>query len=194
MKTSDLRLGIDFDEPIYPWHSRAHDVATQAGITGDCTRSFTWFPWEEYGCTKGEWVAALTEATLDGYLYSAAPNEGAVEALQQLADVGAQIFLITARGNGRLPNADVIRQHTHDYIDRWNIPHHGVYFTRDKGTVARQLKVTHAIDDNLENYLAFVGAGAITYLLDTPWNMVPGFPVRRVNSLSEFAEQILVKV
>jgi hypothetical protein len=195
MRTYDMRIGVDFDEVVYPWYERAHDVSTLAGITGDCTRPLTWYPYQEYGCSKEEWWAALAEGTESGYLYSASPMEGAIDALHLLREHGAALFIVTARGTASLPLGAQIRRLTRDYIDRWEIPTDGVFFTQDKEEVARSLKLTHAIDDRVQNALDFLSAGAISYLHDQPWNLGMTWPgIRRVPNLTTFAERVLQKV
>lgn len=190
MRRHEIVAGVDFDEVVYPWYDRAHEVCELAGITGDCTRPLTWFPYDEYGCTKEDWLKALADATDSGFLYSASPMKGAVNALWKLYNVGAEIHIITARG-GWPETADAVRAHTMEYLDRWDFPTDRVHFTPDKEAVARQLGVTHAIDDHLLNYQAFERAGALTWLHDQPWNMAPDFKVRRVSSLTEFVDTIL---
>lgn len=195
MRISEFRIGVDFDEVIYPWYARAHRACEIQGIIPSTFQGVpvTWFPYEEYGITKQKWLRAIGIAATDGYLYSASPMDGAVEALHELKGAGCALYVVTARGNGTLPNASLIRQLTDEYIEKWDLPIDGIAYTRDKEAVARSLGLTHAIDDHLLNYEAFEAAGATAYLHDQPWNLLADFPVRRVPSLAAFAERVLQK-
>lgn len=189
---SRIVVGVDIDDVIFPWYYNAHDICFRAGL-GVASEIIpqTWSPHEEYLVTLQEWCDVLGAATLTGELHSGDPIPGAIEALIEFCDAGAGIQLITARGF--MQHGDEIRSRTMDWLSDHYVPHDGLHFTKKKVGVAKELGVTHFIDDNVGNVEAMQvhNPGVRTYLQDRPWNQSPGFDVRRVSNMTEFADAVL---
>jgi hypothetical protein len=185
----ELALCVDIDDVIFPWYDRAHAACEAAGITNGVTPC-TWVPHEEYGCTKEEWWQALGWATHSGDLYRGEPYPGAVQALWRLEAAGHHINLVTARGTHELiaPATRLsIHAQTRAWLHEHHIPYDTLTFSKDKTVVPADFSV----DDNIGNYDALEAAGHYPYLVNRPWNIDDGDRRRRVDSLAEFASQII---
>lgn len=184
-------IGWDIDDVVYPLYPLMHKAAVMAHL-GNATEAklpTTWYPWEEYGCSMEEWQDALAIAIEAGWLYGGEPDAEVVQMILELDRLGVEQHFVTARGFLALP--DKVRQQTEDMLMHHLIPHASLTFTRDKGEVARRLNLTHAVDDNVGNYMAFSECGVDTYLWDRPWNqahIVP--PGRRITDPEQFARVI----
>ena len=187
-----MRVGVDVDDVLYPWYATAHRVCSQAGITNGIM-PVTWACYDEYGITFEEWQAVLSESTLDGSLYYADPYHGTRHALSMLKHAGHSVHLVTARGTEPFWHNREVRAHTYlwvsghlaDLVD-------SLTFSADKTVVQTDVFV----DDSLRNYDALEAYGTTTaYVLDQPWNRTaprPGRSRRRVHSLTEFAQRVLM--
>ena len=56
--TSELiKVGFDYDEPIFPWYDSAHIVSVRAGLADpDGEPPTQWEVTTTYGCSRQEWV------------------------------------------------------------------------------------------------------------------------------------------
>lgn len=183
-----LSIVIDIDDVLYPWYDAAHKVCVAAGITNGVTPR-TWSVFEEYGCTAEQWWATLRDATLDGTLYEAAPYDGALQGLWRLEAAGHHLHLVTARGT-HTEDPDLrtcIEAATHRWLAAWHFPYDSLTFSADKTVVPADF----AVDDNVKNYDALEHAGAVSFLVDRPWNEPHDDGRRRVDSLATFATIIL---
>jgi hypothetical protein len=181
----------DIDDVWHPWYSIAHQASVDFGLAHEGTpMPTTWSPHEEYGCTLEQWVSALDAWTLDGRLHASTPQDDDLQVFAELYVAGCDHHFVTARGfMGEY--ADVIRVLTHDWCDRhFGALYESLTFSRDKGATARELHATHAIDDNIGNYLSLEEAGVEVYLMDQPWNQDAPSHVRRVKSITEFGAAI----
>lgn len=167
MKT--FKVGFDIDDVLFPWYARAHEACVEAGITNGVEPS-TWRPYEEYGCSKEDWLEALDVVTLKGSLYiKHGPDEDALRALRSLYFDGHEVHLITARGF--IGHSRLISEHTVRWLERYAVPYKTLSFTRSKGVKAEQLELDFFIDDNVDNFMDVYSHGiAQSYLLDRPWN------------------------
>jgi hypothetical protein len=191
-----FKVGFDIDDVLFPWYLRAHDACVVAGITNGITPA-TWRPYEEYGCTKEQWLAALDVVTLNGdLLLNSGPDEDAARALRSLLFDGHEVHLITARGF--LNQGALIKKHTIRWLERYAIPYKTLSFTRAKGPRAVELGLDYFIDDNEQNWLdvrralpwAFP-ATPRSFLLDRPWNQgATTFPRERVSSVQQYVDII----
>lgn len=168
---SDLRIGVDIDDVLYPFYDQAHLASISAGITNGITPS-TWSPYTDYGCSDQEWFDALSGPTLDGSLYFADPFPGAVEAMQEMADRGWLLHLVTARG--ALAHGELIRKHTIDWLHAHQIPFDSLTFSSDKTIV----DVDVFIEDHPKNAEALVKVGRKVVLIDRPYNRECGWGTR----------------
>lgn len=165
-----FKVGFDIDDVLFPWYARVHEACVEAGITNGVEPT-TWRPYEEYGCTKEDWLEALEVVTLKGSLYiKHGPDEDAARALRSLVFDGHEIHLITARGF--IGHSRLISQHTVRWLEQYAIPYKTLSFTRAKGARVKQLGLDYFIDDNADNWWdVFATAGLDqSYLLDRPWN------------------------
>jgi len=196
MKT--FKVGFDIDDVLFPWYARVHEACVEAGITNDVEPT-SWRPYEEYGCTKEDWLEALDVITMKGNLYlKHGPDEDAARALRSLIFDGHEVHLITARGF--IGHSRLISQHTVRWLEQYAIPYKSLTFTRSKGVKAAELGLDFFIDDNGDNWLdvkrhmpGWQTPNQVpnVYLLDRPWNQdVVTFPRERVSSVQQYVDNI----
>ncbi len=178
-----LHLGIDIDDVIFPWYDRADTLCTIAGITNGKEPKH-WEMWEDYGCTKQQWLDVIEQGSVSGDLYHAPPMPGANEALHRLHDAGHVIHLVTARGY--FAHGDLIRKHTVDWLFHWDIPHDSLTFAKDKTFV----KADVWVDDGGHNVDALTAMGQTVWLHTQQHNSEHEHP-HRVESLEMFANLVL---
>lgn len=178
------RIGVDIDEPVFPWIELAHAACEAAGITNgqQVTR---WAMHEDYGVTSDVLWSVLNEAYHNGMLLTGPPINDAVNQLQRLRNAGHTVHLATARGVEG-PLATLIRHHTILWLDREHIPHDTLTFSADKTIV----QTDWFIDDGVHNYDA-VRPFTEVYLLNGPHNQFED-DRRRVDSLKEFVDIVLI--
>lgn len=182
-----MRVGVDVDDVIYPWLARAHAACRTAGITNGNLVSH-WEMWEDYGCTKEQWVEVLEQATRTGFLHDAAPIPGATSALDRLREAGHTIHLVTARGFWSAEQGSLIRAHTVEWLNEWQVPHDSLTFSLDKSVVRTDMFA----DDSPRNVAALLQAGIHAHLIDAPHNQdVEDGPMHRNASLAAFVDEIL---
>jgi hypothetical protein len=164
-----FKVGFDIDDVLFPWYLRAHEACVEAGITNGVEPT-SWRPYEEYGCTKQDWLEALDVVTLKGNLYiKHGPDEDALRALRSLYFDGHEVHLITARGF--IGHSRLISQHTVRWLEIHAVPYKTLSFTRAKGARAEQLELDFFLDDNVDNFMDVYAHGiSQSYLLDRPWN------------------------
>lgn len=192
-----FKVGFDVDDVLVPWYIKAHEVCQLAGLAGDVMPT-TWRPYEEYpSCTKEQWMAALTNATLDGSLYlQAPPDDDAVRALRSLYFDGHEVHLITARGI--MGDFEVIAKQTVRWLERYAVPHKTLSFTHKKAPRAKELGLDFFIDDNEQNWRSvahvlnrYGNMQPRSLLLDRPWNQgATTFPRERVSSVQQYVDII----
>ncbi|WP_405057086.1 hypothetical protein OG474_30660 [Kribbella sp. NBC_01505] len=183
-----MKIGVDIDEPLYPWLETSHQISQEAGITNGRPLT-TWYPWDSYGCTVEEWTAVIDAATVTGELYDALPTFAGHAAVVELHDAGHEIHLVTARGCG-WQHSRLVRYLTERWLREWQIPHHSLTFAKNKAPVAQRLGLEAFVDDRPKNYDELTAAGVDTYLLDSAHNQDPDCTRRRVLSMYEFADRI----
>lgn len=182
--TARPTVGIDIDEPLFPWYQVAHLRCLEADITNGVKPS-TWAPYEDYGCTREEWVTAVEAMISRGDYTAVPPHEGAVEALGRLAE-HADIHLVTSRG--AFPGGHTIRADTAIWAQRFEVPHVGLHFTQSKGMV----RVDYAIDDHERHVREWSAAGTKVALLAMPYNQHVNHPF--VHDIGEFVAKTLKEI
>ena len=184
-----FKVGFDIDDVLFPWYARAHEACVEAGITNGVEPT-TWRPYEEYGCSKEDWLEALDVVTLKGSLYiKHGPDEDAARALRSLLFDGHEIHLITARGF--IGHSRLISQHTVRWLEQFAIPYKSLTFTRDKAGPINLKGVEWFLDDNVGNWQAVAQKTmAQSYLLDRPWNQDAAAGSHRVKSVQEYVDII----
>lgn len=184
-----MDIGIDVDEPIYPWLDAQHVLCSRVLGLPESMTPPTWHPYETYGISVEEWYEILAQGALDGSLYDGEIQPGSVEQLHRLKDAGHRVHLVTTRG--AFTHGHLIRAHTHAMIDKHKIPHDAITFTLDKSMVATDW----SLDDLPKNVDAFFRGRRPEergehVLLSLPHNReTEGY--FRVNSLKEFVDMVL---
>jgi uncharacterized HAD superfamily protein len=186
-----FKVGFDIDDVLFPWYARAHEACVEAGITNGVT-PISWKPYEEYGCSKEDWLEALDIVTLKGNLYlKHGPDEDAARALRSLVFDGHEVHLITARGF--IGHSRLISQHTVRWLEQFAIPYKTLSFTRAKGLRARQLDLDYFLDDNIDNWFDVNSTACPAFLLDRPWNQHPEITASRVTTVQQYVDMIREK-
>jgi hypothetical protein len=188
MKGATLDLLVDYDDVLYPWSTRAHELCVAAGITNGKTVT-QWHMWEDYGCESEVLWEVLRAGTLDGTLYDAPMIPGAIIQLHRLRNLGHRVHIVTARGFGE--HGELIQAITRDQIRSENVPLDSLTFAKDKAAVAAELgERVAAVDDGFHNYDALDAAGAHVSLMDACHNQSRQ-DVRRVMSMKQWADHTI---
>lgn len=178
-----MRLGIDVDDVLFPWSTRAHEACVAAGITNGNPIT-QWAFYKDYGCTHDELWDVLHQA-YEGGMLRTAPMPSAALALDILRDAGHSVHIVTARGFEG-PLAELVRAETVAWLYDWGIPHDSLTFTKKKSLLALDVLA----DDGPKNIIEVEGAGTVGYLIDSIHNQDFDHP-RRVPHIIEFAAEIL---
>lgn len=192
-----FKVGFDIDDILLHTYPALHEVALKEGLTNGVEPT-SWYPYEEYGCSREAWTDALNKAAREGYLYrDIPPDECALRAIRELYFDGHEIHLITARGF--LGEADIIAEHTEGWLLEYGVPHKSLSYSQTKGLDAVRLGLDFFIDDNERNWrdvskaLGWFSVNEVprSFLLDRSWNReVVTFPRERVQSVREFVDII----
>lgn len=189
-----IKVGFDYDEPLFPWYDYAHDASVATGLTTmDQDPPTVWDPHSHYGCTDEQWFEVLDHEVLLGDLgmYGRALKPGVVADMYRLKNRGIEIHLVTARGQFGT-YGERIKQLTWEQVKREQVPYTTLTFTQDKFTTIRDLGLDYFIDDRPRYFDQAVDAGADAYLLDERWNQ--DFPVedsRRVFTTRQYIDLIV---
>lgn len=191
--TRILHVGVDIDDVLHPWGAGAHALCEAAGITQGRLYS-GWRMWEDYGCTKDEWLAVINRAVLEGGLYDIPPIPGSVEALRRLHFAGHQIHLVTARGF--FENGELIKQHTYEWVEEFAVPHRTLTFAKDKPAAVAELRIggfpiSHFVDDGVHNFEALETVQDLDVRLLTAPHNGSFYTPFRIETMDEFADLVL---
>lgn len=196
MKT--VRVGYDFDEPIYPWYDLAHKASLAAGIALPEHEPTSWAPHETYGCTLEEWVAVLDAEVLNPKgMYCQPFQPGVVDSIKRLYNRGYEIHIVTARGSFGTNHEirERIKRITQSSIIREGLPHTTLNFAKEKVSVYKRLGLDYFLDDAPHNFQPMLEAGCNVFLLDERWNQNVDeefYPFgRRVHSTEEYNQMIM---
>lgn len=190
-----IKVGIDYDEPIFRWYDNAHEVSVAAGLArAEDSPPTSWDPHSTYGCTLEEWVEVLdaeVDKGLDG-MYGRPVIPESVTAIRRLYSLGYEIHLITARGSFGA-KGERIKELTRQQVIRAGIPNDGLHFAHDKVPICQELGIDYFIDDRPKYYEDLTKAGIACYLLDAPWNQDMDVPVfKRVSNLTDFTNRVVL--
>lgn len=192
MKT--VKVGFDYDEPIFPWYDYAHEASIAAGLTEpDAPPPTVWDPHSVYGCTLEEWYAVLDAEIERGIhgMYGRPVHRQVVEDMRRMYERGYEIHIVTARGQFGSKGAQIKRLTKRQLIAE-QIPYTSLTFSDNKAKVIRELGLDYFIDDRDRYYLEAQEAGAEPYLLDAGWNRDFEVPKdRRVYSTSEYIGKVM---
>lgn len=188
-----LDIMVDYDDVIIPWFDTVDAKCKELGLdrrqAGPCRQ---WKMWVHYGCTEEEWQNAVVAATAEGLYSKTEPFVGAVQAINRLRWYGHRVHIYTARGF--MQNADNIRRWTVEHAADYGIGYDSLEFTRDKGAtmLERGIRFDYAIDDAVHNLDKLAQVQVKGHLHTATHNEEISHP-RRVNSLWDFANQILAE-
>ena len=152
---SNLKIGIDIDGVLYPWHEIVYrEIGEDTGL------SFNDF-WVNY-------IPSMSEdrqkyiVSIPLYYERALLSEDARTYLPRLAELG-ELFFITAR--------DISLQRiTEKFLNKNKVPFkENLFLEKDKGYLARMLQLNYFVDDFISNYDS-VGKTAKAFLFAQPWN------------------------
>jgi hypothetical protein len=180
---------VDIDDVLMPWADAVHEACRDAGLH-DLETYSSWSQWEDYGCTKDEWLYVVSTLTKAGGLYHTPPIPGAVEAIRRLYWAGHQIHIVTARGF--MAHSEQIRAWTDEWLEEWAVPHHTRTFAQSKVTPMRILPCGSTTPSTTGSTTTqdLDAAGVRVYLLSRPHNL--SFPAdRRVETVDQFVDIIL---
>ncbi len=190
-----VKVGLDFDEPIYPWYDLAHQASIKAGIALPEHEPTAWAPHKTYGCTLEQWVDVLDGEVLKtrGGMYRQAFQPGVVDLVNGLYDDGYEIHIITARGSlGSL--GEQVKDITRKQINKSGMKIHGLHFSKNKVVPAKKIGLDWFIDDALHNYDMLDAAGINVWLLNERWNTPWDDDRRRVSTVEEYVNLVRGKV
>lgn len=88
------------------------------------------------------------------------------------------IVYITARD-------ERLKEYTSKWLEKHNFPKAPVVFSRNKGEVCKEYKLTHFIDDSPKNFREVNESGTACFLLDTPWNKYIDVGYRRIKNVND---------
>jgi hypothetical protein len=188
-----IRVGIDYDEPIFPWYDYAHGVSIEAGLTTpEADPPTGWDPTTTYGCTLDEWIAVLDAEVDKGEhgMYGMPPKHESLDAINRFHEryPHVELYIATARGSfGK--KGERIRELTRDQVAKFQIPVQDVVFNKDKGQIVQDLGLNYFLDDRPGNWRDAALAGAVSFLYDERWNQQEGVGLR-VYSMHEFFERV----
>lgn len=190
-----IKVGFDYDEPIFTWYDYAHDVSVREGLADPQGEPPTeWDPTTTYGCTLDDWYDVLNREVLKGNdgMYAWPVNPDVVKMMRYMYATGRyEIHLITARGHFG-SYGDDIKRLTQSQIIREGIPYDSLTFTEDKGREIRLRGLNYFLDDRDKYFTEAEEAGAEAYLLDERWNRdFEAPPGRRVASTEEYIRRIM---
>lgn len=189
-----IKVGIDFDEPIYPWFNYAHKVSVTAGLaTASMPVPTVWDPHTVYGVPRDRWLEVLDAEVEKGtegmYAWPCDPN--AIKAIRRLYTSGYEVHIVTARGSFG-SKGHLIRELTKRQLLVEQIPHTALHFAPDKEEALRQNGIHYHLDDRPKHYAEAFEAGATPFLYSMPWNVKYPVPsAQRVHSLDEFVDLII---
>lgn len=167
-----IRVGIDYDEPIFPWYDYAHDAAVAAGLVREDQDPPTrWDPHSHYGCSIEEWIEVIDNEVLKGPngMYGRPIKPGVAADLSRLIRRGAEVHIVTARGSfGSL--GERIKELTVQQVISEKVPYTELHFANNKYQIIKSLGLDFFLDDRYDYYLDARKAGARSYLLDERWN------------------------
>jgi hypothetical protein len=137
-------------------------------------------PW-----TGADFVKLCNEAADCGCLFNGPVRDGWLEMMYKQAEEGHYIVIITDRPFGSSP--EVSQKITVEWLHEHDVYYDELIFSPDKTCRWTDL----FIDDKIENYDALREAGTNAFLLNRPWNEVPGGDARqRIDTFDEFLEAI----
>jgi 5'(3')-deoxyribonucleotidase len=183
-------IGVDLDGVLYDFHAACQRWLVHLGYHPHevvLNPDAGWHFYEEWDIEPDDWKNIVDAGVDAGVIFGGPIFDGVVEPLRRLSSAGHTLHVVTARDYGtNLSSHEVTRT----WLAAHEVPHDHLTFSADKTAVPTDF----FIDDHLGNYDSLVSAGTQAFLHNRPWNRVEGrCDRRRVNSVAEFAEQVLAE-
>jgi hypothetical protein len=110
---------------------------------------------------------------------------GARDAVSSIRDLGHEVIFLTDRFFGTDPTNS--HRNTYKAFEDEGIEYDEIHFTKDKCSV----QIDTMVEDKLENYDALIDASVPTWLINRPWNEIPGGDARnRIDDVSDYVEAV----
>lgn len=188
-----MRVGFDLDGCLYDFGNAVRryldSIGREYGFKDNGPEPHSWNFFEYWGMDRDEFKKVCDDGVDAGYIFSGPARPNAAEAVNRVADGGHEIIIITDRFFGTQIGGRMNPSHaaTIDWLADNGIPYHRIHFSANKLTVPTDMFV----EDKLENYDALVDGGVNAYLIDRPWNQVPGGDARkRIKDIIDYADAI----
>lgn len=180
-----MRVGVDLDGVCFDFGkslARYLDDHHAGRYQHGNGKTSTWDFYTEWGMDLNEFLKACHDGVDLGYVFRGPARYGAPRAIRKLHKLGHEIIIITDRQFGSDPKNS--QRATIEWLAEHKIPYDQLHFSADKTIVPTDMFV----EDKLENYDALDAAGSEVWLINRPWNRVPGGDERRrCGSITEFA-------
>lgn len=183
-----LRVGQDLDGVNF-WFDRSYVAGCiELGLLPADTpphKAGRWDFFLDLEHTVEEFVANCHQLADAGLLWHGQTIPGARTAWEAILDAGHEIHVVTDRSFGSHPVASQVG--TRAFLRTNGLRYHSLTFTADKTSVPTDVM----LEDKLENYDALDATACRPYLINRPWNQVPGDDRRRVDTHDEFVAEVL---
>lgn len=180
-------IGFDVDEVIYKFTKAYHLWLNQSqGMALDPdmeASSWDWFlEWE----TREQFSQNLHDSVDAGHMYwTGELYEPTIrQNLLDLRAAGHTVHIVTARTFGKSGAGLAATQH---FFHVNGLTYDTMTVSKDKACI----RTDFFLEDNLKNYDALDAVGVTSFLVNRPYNQVPGDSRRRVDSVDEFTRYIL---
>jgi hypothetical protein len=182
-----LRVGKDLDGVQYDFAASVRATLLAEGYPAwKMTDPQRWEFYLDWGLTTKEFLAVCHRGVDAGIIFrQGGALPGVADAARRIKAAGHEIHVVTDRTFGS-PGAS--ERNTIEWAAEVGCLYDSIHFSPDKTIVATDVFV----EDKLSNYDDLTAAGTMTFLIDRPWNQVPGGDNRRrIASITEFADTIL---
>lgn len=184
-----MRVGYDSDGVIDNFGEGVREtlVAANQGHLWKSgpTKAPFWNFYEDWGWTFEQFKELVDWGVDEGIIFSGHWRDNAIDSMHRVKSLGHEIIIITDRSWGSDPKNS--ERNTRLAFERAGVPFDELHFNRDKTIV----QTDTFVEDKIENYDALLENGTVTWLINRPWNQVPGGDARRrINCVSEYADAI----
>jgi len=191
-----LRVGFDLDGCLYDFGNSVRlyldSLGREYGWKDGADEPHCWDFNEYWKMSRAEFAQVCHDGVDAGYIFSGDARPNAAEAVNRVADMGHKIIIITDRFFGTdIYNGEGFVNPSHIATEQWlaehGIPYHELHFSANKLIVPTDT----FIEDKLENYDTLTEGGVKSYLINRPWNQVPGGDARnRISDIIDYANEI----
>jgi uncharacterized HAD superfamily protein len=173
-------LGLDIDDTICITSSVFTKALQEKGydIKEENKDASRWYNSSTGGVSKEVEEQVFVDFIKSGAFLDLKVIPGVVELLTKFKEDGIRIVLITARPEEQLGEI------TKEWLAKNEIPYDALYFSEDKGSIAKKEGVDSFVDDDLKN--AFDKRKVV--MISQPWNKE--YEGKRIESLKELEELI----